>query len=147
MPIKFCEIRISELQETIAFAHGLGSTAEQSQVQHQLSLAAREDGQTQAVALCLKDKFGRFSVELSIGEPPVHADLLRQLTDGVLRKVQSAGIGITRVRSLIQGQETLLWSQTNWLNNIDPVDPMDPVLAAADGSAAPEQAQQPSQAA
>ncbi|MEM9415510.1 MAG: hypothetical protein AAGA29_08550 [Planctomycetota bacterium] len=118
MDTTYREIRLDDVDDALAFVQSHGSSAQRPQIRHRLSLAVRCDGETVGYGLCLGDARGRFVLELALNEAAQAAGLGQPLADTVLRKMQSAGIGTARVRSLNEGGAEHLWQVTNWLDHV-----------------------------
>ncbi|XAM01690.1 hypothetical protein OT109_09875 [Phycisphaeraceae bacterium D3-23] len=118
MDATYREIRLDDVDDALAFVQSRGSAAERAQVRHRLSLAVNHNGETVGYGLCLGDARGRFVMELALNDDAEAAGLGQPLADTVLRKMQSAGIGTARVRSLNEGGAEHLWHVTNWLDHV-----------------------------
>lgn len=114
----FREIRVGELEKAVGFAGEHGCAVEAKQVRHPLSLDVRADEKTVAVALCVEETPGQYTVRLAMDDGLDDADLPRLAADTILRKMQAVGIGTARVGAVENETTDRLWSQTNWLDRI-----------------------------
>ena len=111
------EIRLSDLDAALSFAKERGSGFAPEQVRHPLSLAVHAQGEVAGYALCA-DEDGHHVVELALTDDAVAQGLGKRLADTALRKMQCAGLGTARVRSLNDGEADRLWEATNWLDRV-----------------------------
>lgn len=140
MTTTYREIRLANLDDALGFTREQGSGVAPEHVIHNLSLAVHIDGEVAGYALCVEEA-GHHVVELSLTDDAVSRGLGKPLADTALRKMQCAGYGTARVRSLNEGETDRLWEAANWLERIpcwgadEPVeDP--PVVTDDDGVAA-----------
>lgn len=131
MEATYRELRLDDLDDALAFVHERGSTTERGRLRHRLSLSVRVDGETVGYGLCLGEDRGRFVVELALNDAAAQAGLGQPLADTVLGKMQSAGVGTARVRSLNADGAERLWQATNWLDRIPSSAADEPVEAEA----------------
>lgn len=117
MTTTYRELRLANLDDAIGFSREQGSAVAPQQVRHNLSLAVHAGGEVAGYALFAEEN-GHHVVELALTDDAAAQGLCKPLADTALRKMQCAGYGTVRVRSLNEGEADRLWEAANWLERI-----------------------------
>jgi len=120
---RFHEVRKGERGKVLSFAHSRGLKADAKGFQHHLSLVVEQDDALVAAALCMDLEPGQVVIEIVTGEKVVEDALITELADRCLRKVQAQDITAARLHSPIQGPTDTIWTNKNWLNQIEEASP------------------------
>lgn len=132
MSYPFREIRKGERDAVLAFAKTHGCTVEPSQLWHHLSLAVEDEGQIIAAALCLHQKTGQVTIEIVADESTMDEVLISELADRCLRKVQAKDIASARLHSATEAPANAIWSQNNWLDQVQETAPPGATIEAVE---------------
>lgn len=122
---RFHEVRKGERETLLAFAARHGSAVSPDTLHHALSLVVENEQGPVAVALSTEPEPGHFVIEIVVGGQDTVPDLVTELADRCLRKVQARDIASARLHSPDPTPTDSLWSQTNWLERITETPPPD----------------------
>lgn len=140
---RFREVRKGEREAVLSFANAHGFTAQDAGFRHNLSLMLQKEDETLAAALCVEDEDGRLVVEIVTGGETVEPELVNELANRCLRKVQGEAIGAARLHSPTQEPAEAIMSHANWLDQIQETPPQQAESAVEAGSEASDQADPP----
>lgn len=108
-----------------------------------MSLVATANDEIVAAALCIEAEDRRYRIQI-IREESADSELIAELTDRCLRKMQSNGIAMARIESEDEGLADELWAATSWLGRIEETPPpqlstgvASQAVSAGDAEAAP----------
>lgn len=114
------EVRKSECVDVQMYATALGVDFSETKLQHQLSLiAVDEDKEIVAATLCTLDADQRININVLSTEGEELCELIKEMTNRCLHKVQSGMISSARIHSPSSQPAEEILSQANWLDNID----------------------------
>ncbi|MBX2850971.1 MAG: hypothetical protein KTR15_04400 [Phycisphaeraceae bacterium] len=124
MDYRFREIRKSECAELLTFAMAHGLQVDATRLRHNLSLVVWDhENEIIAAAMCMLDDKERLTIDIVSKGNNSDSQLLNELADRCLRKVQSEAIGSARLRSTTQADAESIVSCANWLDRIEETRP------------------------
>lgn len=130
MDYQFSEIRKNARGKMLAFAKEQGCHVEPTTLRHYMSLAAWNDNELAAVALCVERDDAQFIIEIA---SPDEADaaLVAELVDRCLRKMQAQGILSARLHGSSPNSTKSVWQHAGWLGKIQETPPPTPNTTTA----------------
>lgn len=120
MSIHVTEIRIAELGQAIAFAQPMGCQTAPDNVNHALSLIAREDHQIIGIVLCTSPRGQSPVLDVYVDPNQRKGELTRLLVDKSLLKLQVRGVNKFKIRSQDGEDLQAFYHQTDWLRDDEP---------------------------
>jgi hypothetical protein len=119
MAVEAAEIRISELDDAVAFAKALGSEFAAAQVITSRSLIARDGDKIVGTVLCVKDAAGGVVLEVALAKDGDAAGLAQHLIDRVLPKIQMRGVRRCQIITRGGAADSRFWNDADWFTQID----------------------------
>ena len=119
MPVDMSEVRLTEVEEVLAFAREQGCVVESSYLRHTLSLIARVDDEIAAVAVCAGIT-GLPHTKLYICSNSAIDDAdVQLLTDKVMMKLHAEKLSKFEIRLFGNVEGKSFWPKSNWLIKLD----------------------------
>ncbi|QQE10297.1 hypothetical protein JD969_12380 [Planctomycetota bacterium] len=122
MPVTISEIRLTEIDEAIAFAGQYGCTIERQYVRHKLSLLIRHDEDIVGLAVCAGIE-GLPHTKLYIcSNSELANEEIQNITDKAMMKLHAAQLCKFEIKLYGSIKDKTFWPQNNWLSQLEDTD-------------------------